>query len=97
MPPESDSNDRIEGAGVDAALGGLPPRDVDPWRREQIRRKAQAELRRQAELARRPWLATAARLYTRVLEPALVAGATCAYLAWAFHAISEILSGPPLP
>jgi hypothetical protein len=93
MPPDIEERTR----GVDAALDALPPRDVDPWRREQIRRKARAELLRQAELARRPWLAAAGRLYTRVLEPALVAAATCAYLAWAFQTISEILSGPPLP
>jgi hypothetical protein len=85
------------GAPLDAALGGLPPRDVDPWRAEQIRRRAQAALRQQAALARRPWLAALDRLYGRVLEPAFVGAVACGYLAWALWTVSDLLSGSPLP
>lgn len=87
MPPEQLETDRVE-----RALGELPARDVDPWRREQIRRKAHAELLRQAELSRRPWLARLSVAYDRVLEPVFVASVSCAYLAWAFQQVSEILS-----
>ena len=79
------------------ALETLPPRDVDPWRREQIRRRALTELRRQARLAARPQLAWLSRTYNRFVEPALVAGATCAYLIWAIQTVSEIVSTRPLP
>jgi len=73
------------------ALGRLPARDVDPWRREQLRRRALAELKRQSELARRPWLAGLTRAYDRVLEPVFVATITCAYLAWAIQRVNELL------
>lgn len=78
-----------------AALGELPPRDVDPWRAEQIRRRAQAELHRRAELARRPWLAGLERAYTRVIEPVFVAGVTCVYLGWALQTVAELLTRQP--
>lgn len=86
MSPELDDQ------GVDGALGQLPPRDLDPWRREQIRRKAHAELQRQAALARHPWLARLSLTYDRVLEPTFVVGLSCAYLVWAFHTASQILA-----
>ncbi len=79
-------------AETDRALGELSARDVDPWRREQIRRKAQAELRRQTDLARQPWLAWLSVAYDRVLEPVFVAGVSCTYLIWAFQTVGEILS-----
>ena len=89
MPPETTSDPRLD------ALAALPERDVDPWRREQIRRRAQAELRRQAALARRPWLLRLERTYTRVLEPVFVASVACVYLSWAFWTASTILTGHP--
>lgn len=81
-----------DGDGLDGRLAALPPRDVDPWRAEQIRRRAHAELQRQAALARRPWLAAASRAYDRVLEPALVTAVTGGYLFWALSTAYELLT-----
>jgi hypothetical protein len=93
MPEPLDPHD----AALDEQLAALPPRDVDPWRAERIRRRAQAVLQREAELARRPWLAAAHRVYGRVLEPVLVSAVTCAYLVWALSTAYALLSHPPLP
>jgi hypothetical protein len=82
---------------LDAQLAALPARDVDPWRAEQIRRRASAELQRQAELARRPWLAALTRVYGRAIEPALVSAVTCAYLFWALSTAYELLAHLPRP
>jgi hypothetical protein len=74
-----------------ARLGELPPRDIDPWRAEKIRRRSHEALKRAAALNSRPWLATTARIYNRVLEPAFVCGVSAVYLAWAISAVSSIL------
>lgn len=76
-----------------SSLGELPPRDIDPWRAEQIRRRSHRALRRAAALSNRPWLARTALLYDRVLEPALVCGVSVVYLTWAFGVANSILAG----
>lgn len=82
---------------IEKQLASLSTRDIDPWRREQIRREAHGELRRQRARARHPWLARAGRLYDLALEPAMVAALACIYLVWALATVGEILGGRPLP
>lgn len=85
-------NDEIdEQDDVIAQLGELPPRDIDPWRAEKIRRRSHEALKRAAALNSRPWRARAVRVYDRVLEPAFVCGVSAVYLAWAISAVSSIL------
>lgn len=72
------------------ALGALPQRDVDPWRKERIRAKARATLRREAKPAAR-WLFRMERLYARTLEPAVVFGVGGMYLVWAVRSVVDLL------
>lgn len=67
------------------ALAQLPQQDVDPWRAGRIRHHALAAL---AQGSSR-W-AGFFRFYDRVLEPALVASLTLAYLTWAVTAINHL-------
>lgn len=67
------------------ALAQLPQPDVDPWRAGRIRHHALAHLAQQSSR----W-AGFFRFYDRVLEPALVASLTLAYLAWAVAAVNHL-------
>ncbi len=69
---------------LDRSLGELPGHDVGAWRREHVRNAAHAALARPAS-------SRAARLYTRVIEPALVATVCAAHLFWAISAAAAIL------
>ncbi|HEY3359445.1 MAG TPA: hypothetical protein VGQ83_39710 [Polyangia bacterium] len=74
---------------LDRELGALPRGDLDPLRAERLRRAAQRVLAEERRLAGRPARRAAVRLWGRVLEPALVAGATGVYLVWA---VQKVLS-----
>lgn len=76
-----------EDAALARRLAALPVPDVDETAAESIRRRARNLLAHQRRLAGRPWLARANRIYTRYLEPTLVAAAVSVYLGWAFQTI----------
>jgi len=59
----------------------LPERDLDAWRREQIRRKAHAILTRPPG-----WL----RVYDRIVEPGLSVAGGGALLVWAFLGVISL-------
>jgi hypothetical protein len=63
------------------ALAGLSVHDVDSWRSQKTRERAQAVLARQ-----RRW-SNIERAYSRYLEPALVGSLAMVYLAWALHQV----------
>jgi hypothetical protein len=72
------------------ALGSLPARDIDPARAAEIRRLAHSALVR--GVTRSPWVHHVERLYTLVLEPALVCAASGVYLTWALQTVNGILT-----
>jgi len=61
------------------AIASLPVVDLDPARAEEIRARSRAALGRHAR-SRSPWTAAAWPAWRRVLEPALVAGVSAAFL-----------------
>jgi hypothetical protein len=64
-------------------LARLPAYDLDPWRAENIRRRAHVELARGRWLSEHPRLGALVRLHRRLVEPALVVGISASYLVWA--------------
>jgi hypothetical protein len=71
--------------GIEDRVASLPVRDVEPASAERIRRRGLAALAYQRRLADRPWLARSERIYTRFVEPALVASVAVIHLAWVFR------------
>jgi hypothetical protein len=71
---------------LDIALGALPVADVDPRLAARIRGRAEVVLRHEERLAGRPGLRRASRMYSRVVEPAVVAGLCIGYVYWGLHA-----------
>lgn len=71
-------------------LRQLPPRDLDDLTAERVRRRAQAVLTEERRLAERPWLVPVAHAWSRVISPALVAGAVGGYLVWAVTFVSAL-------
>ena len=69
------------------ALKAAPPVDVDPWRREHVRLRAQRELARDARPGR------LAVVYTRLLEPIGVATVSGGWLFWALRRVWMIYAG----
>lgn len=69
------------------ALRDAPRVDVDDWRKENLRLRAQAELRRAGQPA------SLARLYHRVIEPAGVAALSGGWLAWAAQRVLTLYGG----
>jgi hypothetical protein len=69
---------------LDEALGALGEQDVGAWRRENIRRRAHAELSGDG----RPRLS---RAYDRFVEPALVVTVCAIHLFWTFGAVAGVL------
>ncbi len=66
-------------------VAALPKADVDPWRSENIRLRAQAELhngRHRSALR---------RLYNSVVDPVSVLVLSGGYLAWAAQRVSTLL------
>lgn len=79
MHPGEESEDLL------ARVAVLPKADVDQWRSENIRHRAQAELRkggRQSALS---------RLYNGVVEPVSVLVVSGGYLAWAAQRVWTLL------
>jgi hypothetical protein len=72
-----------------SVLGTLPPRDVDSWRAEQIRRLAQAALSEAVRPSRHPF----DRLSRLVLEPTFMLASSAATLVIAFQAAISLLVG----
>jgi hypothetical protein len=72
-----------------SVLATLPPRDVDSWRAEQIRRLAQAALAEAARPARHPF----DRFSRLVLEPTFMLASSAATLIISFQAAVSLLVG----
>jgi hypothetical protein len=71
-------------------LRELPQPDFDRLYAERVRRTAQAVLARERRLALRPFARRAERVWSGVVEPALVAGTVGAYLFWALRAAEAL-------
>ncbi|MAQ15128.1 MAG: hypothetical protein CMN30_10100 [Sandaracinus sp.] len=65
---------------LDEALGALGTHDVDDWRREHVRLRAQAVLRGEP-----------LGFYTRFVEPTLTAVVCVLHLAWAIARVAMLL------
>lgn len=61
--------------------------DVDDWRRENVRGRAQAELRNAGRRV------PGAGFYRRVLEPAGVAVVSCGWIMWAAQRVITLQGG----
>ena len=75
---------------LEAGLRRLPPRDLDTFTTERVRRAAQRALREERAAATQPWRGTARRAWRGVLEPALVTGTIGVYLFWAVRAVEAL-------
>jgi hypothetical protein len=73
-----------------ARLRELPQPELDRLFAERARRTAQAVLARERRLVARPVARRAERLWSGVVEPALVAGTVGAYLFWAIRAAEAL-------
>jgi hypothetical protein len=71
----------------------LPIHDADEETTRRIRARALHVLQRQARLAAHPALARADRLWSRFLEPALVAASAVLFIGWALARVSGLLPG----
>lgn len=71
---------------LESALGSLPVADVDPRLAARIRGRAEIVLRHERHLAERPGLRRASRLYSRLVEPTVVAGLCIGYAYWGLNA-----------
>lgn len=83
----SDRDPETESA-LDRALAELPAPDLEPGAAERVRRKAQRVLASEAALRDRPWMRAFDRLWSRRLEPALLAGSSAYYLIWALATVA---------
>ncbi len=75
---------------VEQRLAELPKPDVDALTAERIRRRARTELL--AQLERPAWARRLGELWSRRLEPALVAAVVLLYAAWALSTAGELVS-----
>ena len=76
--------------GILARLRELPTPTPDELRAERVRRTAQAVLARERRLVERPAVRRLERLWSGVVEPALVAGTVGVYLVWAIRAAEAL-------
>jgi len=76
--------------GILEHLRELPQPELDRLYAERVRRTAQTVLARERRLARRPVVRRLERLFTGVVEPALVAGTVGVYLVWAIRAAEAL-------
>ncbi len=76
---------------LDERLGSLPTGDVDERLTARIRGRAGAVLSREQKLRGRPGLRRASRVYSRVIEPALVASACVLYAYWGVSATLALM------
>lgn len=76
---------------LSSALASLPVSDVSTELSNRIRGRAQVVLEHEKQLARRAGFRQASRVYSRALEPALVACACAVYLYWAFSQAAALL------
>lgn len=71
---------------LETALASLPTADVDPRLAARIRGRAEIVLRHEHRLVERPGLRRASRVYSRLVEPTVVAGMCIAYAYWGLNA-----------
>jgi hypothetical protein len=76
--------------GILERLRELPQPELDRLHAERVRRAAQAVLARERRLVERPLVRRVERLWSGVVEPALVAGTVGAYLFWAIRAAEAL-------
>jgi hypothetical protein len=75
-----------------SALGSLPSGDVDARVARRIEKRAHSLLEQERRNLERPGVRRVARLYSRAIEPTLVAGACAIYLYSAFSAVFALLN-----
>jgi hypothetical protein len=81
---------RDDDDGILERLRELPQPELDRLHAERVRRTAQAVLARERRLVERPVARRLERLWSGVVEPALVAGTVGVYLVWAIRAAEAL-------
>ena len=81
---------RDDDDGILERLRELPQPEFDRLYAERVRRTAQTVLARERRLALRPFARRVERLWSGVVEPALVAGTVGVYLVWAIRAAEAL-------